>query len=306
MKLIVDKAQRSAKKRAHTATHLLHAELAIFFPHTKQAGSFVDKDITRFDFHAKEQLSQIQIEEIENNINQTIEEGKEVNTAEYNYQEALKMWAKAFFWDKYGDTVRVVSIQWDHEKKYCSIELCWWTHVINTSQIWSFKIVSQEAVAAGIKRLTALTGPKVAKYAQEKESELWNIGNLLNVQPAQVYQKLEKEISEKESLRKKLESLQTKLLNSELQKLATPHNQEQVDYTVNIPDNLLTIGFKNIVNEAKQIFNEKNVILRTSSAQYAILGQNGLDAKWYAQSLGLKGGWSDFLFQGKDPKVNEL
>jgi len=158
MKLVVDKNQRYAKMRAHTATHLLHAGLADIFPHTKQAGSYVDQDLTRFDFHAKESLNNQQIKKIEEKINEIIRQGYNVSTQEMKYTEAIALGAKAFFDDKYGDIVRVVTIETaDKEKNTISIELCGGTHVSNSSAIGAFKIISQEAVAAGIKRITAIT-----------------------------------------------------------------------------------------------------------------------------------------------------
>jgi len=90
MKLIVNKQQRIAKMRAHTVTHILHAELNAIFPHTKQAGSLVDEDYTRFDFQAKEALSNEQIEQIENNINKIIYQSQEISCEELAYNEAIQ------------------------------------------------------------------------------------------------------------------------------------------------------------------------------------------------------------------------
>src|SRR3990167_9532395 len=111
MELKVDPIQRYAKMRAHTATHLLHAQLATIFPQTKQAGSLVDEDYLRFDFYADNLLTDEQITNIETNINTIIQQAMTVDIEEMSYKDATKSGAKAFFEDKYGDTVRVVTIK---------------------------------------------------------------------------------------------------------------------------------------------------------------------------------------------------
>ena len=146
MKLSIDMDQRYAKMRAHTATHLLHAELAKIFPNTKQAGSLVDSDLLRFDFYADKLLTPEQIRNIENNINQTIFKAFPVDLIETSFEEWVKLWAKAFFEEKYWDEVRVIRVH-DGDKNI-SVELCGWTHVNNTRDIWAFTIISQEAVAS--------------------------------------------------------------------------------------------------------------------------------------------------------------
>lgn len=126
--LVVDSIQRYAKMRAHTATHLLHAQLAAIFPQTKQAGSLVDEDYLRFDFYADTALTEEQIDRIEQNINTQITQALPVDIQEISYDAAIQAGAKAFFEDKYGDTVRVVSIgsqkQEASSQKLISIELC--------------------------------------------------------------------------------------------------------------------------------------------------------------------------------------
>lgn len=182
MKLIVDHSSRFAKMRAHTATHLLHAQLAKFFPKTKQEWSLVDNDLLRFDFAADRLLDPQELANIEKKINQIIYLACDVTTQEMSIDDAAKLWAKMFFEDKYGDTVRVVQIKntqlppelqnddipeylasfWD----FLSTELCWWTHVSNTKDIWCFAILSQEAVASGIKRITAITWQSLRKNSR--------------------------------------------------------------------------------------------------------------------------------------------
>ena len=130
MKLVVDQAQRFAKMRAHTAAHLLHAELAKLFPNTKQAGSYVDENYLRFDFAADRGLTPAELAQVQTSINALIYQAIPVQTIEASYDEAIALGAKAFFEDKYGDVVRVVKVDQD-----LSTELCGGTHVTNTRDI---------------------------------------------------------------------------------------------------------------------------------------------------------------------------
>jgi len=122
MKLQVHPQQRYAKMRAHTATHLLHTALIKYFPNTKQAGSLVDSDVLRFDFYADTLLTAQQLKEIETTINAHIYQSLPVEITETSLEEATKLGAKAFFEEKYGDQVRVVSI--GEGKTTISTELC--------------------------------------------------------------------------------------------------------------------------------------------------------------------------------------
>ena len=110
MKLLIDIAHRIACMRAHTATHLLHAELTKIFPQTKQAGSYVGPDELRFDFFSQRSLTEDEIKEITTTINSIIRANEQVSVQELPYEEAIKTGAKAFFEDTYPDIVRVVSI----------------------------------------------------------------------------------------------------------------------------------------------------------------------------------------------------
>ncbi|HCB51933.1 TPA: hypothetical protein DEP21_05225 [Patescibacteria group bacterium] len=130
MKLIVDTKQRYAKMRAHTAAHLLHAELVKIFPTTKQAGSFVDEDYLRFDFAADRALSVEELAQVQKNVNDLIYAALPVETTETSFDDAVKNGAKAFFEDKYGDVVRMVKVDQD-----ISTELCGGTHAHNTKDI---------------------------------------------------------------------------------------------------------------------------------------------------------------------------
>lgn len=189
--LRINLAHRHACMRAHTATHLLHALLAEIFPQTKQAGSFVGTDELRFDFFAQRSLTAEELSAITTKINTVIASNQRVSVTEMPYQEAISTGAKAFFEDTYPEIVRVVSVESTSDFPP-SVELCGGTHVAETGAIGAFVIVEQTAVAAGIKRIAAVTGPKVVAYTQQLETQLTSIADKVAVPPKQVEQKIEK------------------------------------------------------------------------------------------------------------------
>ena len=161
----VDATTRSATCRNHTSAHLLQAALRkILGDHVEQAGQLVNDNEVRFDFTHFAALSAEELEKVENEVNRVILAGTPVETKEMPIEEAKAMGAMALFGEKYGDTVRVVSV------KDFSTELCGGTHVTNTSTIGLFKIVSESSVAAGVRRITAITGAGVLKVLDEYKS----------------------------------------------------------------------------------------------------------------------------------------
>ncbi len=323
MKLIVDPSQRFAKMRAHTATHLLHAELSKIFPNTKQAWSLVDDNLLRFDFQADRMLTNQELTTIEKNVNELIFQSLPVSNQEMSTEEAQKLWAKAFFEEKYGDKVRVVSIashseptegykldlSFHWEWQVVSTELCWWTHVENTRDIWAFVIVNQEAVASGIKRISAYTWPKVFERILEQRDILQEIQNKLWVKAEnQVLDKLDKELKEKEEMESKFESINTKLIIENL-KSTNAKSNEIFDKIINVSqeDSLKELSFKDIIFQAKWLFQNIDVIIYNNEWWFAIITpKSDSSAKTIAQDLGLRWGWSDLIVQWKDPKILEL
>lgn len=281
--------------RAHTATHLLHAQLAAIFPQTKQAGSLVDEDYLRFDFYADTALSDQQVQDIQSYINTQIAQALPVDIQEMSYADATQSWAKAFFEDKYGDTVRVVTIG---EK--LSVELCGWTHVSNTAHIGAFAIISQESVAAGIKRITAVTGPKVAEELSNKNKELKDIAQALWVQEKQISDKIQSIQKEKEAVENQKSSLEQSIAKTAIANITEKKDAYIVINTMK-QQALQSIPFKSLVQIAKDLWGE--YLLTEASWSFAIIGWS---AKSFAQSHWLKGGWSDTFFQGKDPKIREI
>ncbi len=302
MKLIVDGPQRYAKMRAHTATHLLHTQLAKIFTTTKQAGSLVDEDYLRFDFNADRLLTLQELGDIEIALNQIIYGSYTVEINETSYDEAVKMWAKAFFEDKYGDIVRVVRV-FNHTQNIVSIELCGWTHVTNTKDIWCFVIVWQEAVASGIKRITAVTWPKVSARMHEVQWILdTTIEKLWIKTHTQLVAKLDKTLKEYDDMKSMLESLQSKMIVQALQS-KDARSDKNFQKIIHISSDL---NFKNVLAATKWLFNDMNVIVFNNEGNFLLITKAWTSAKILAQDIGLKWWGNDIVVQGRDEKIIKL
>ncbi|MGN6438467.1 MAG: alanine--tRNA ligase [Agriterribacter sp.] len=190
----------------HTATHLLHAALRqVLGTHVAQKGSMVSADTLRFDFSHFSKVTDEELRKVELLVNEKIRANIPVVIKELPKEEALKLGAMALFGEKYGDVVRVVVIDPEY-----SIELCGGTHVGHTGMIGLFTITSESAVAAGVRRVEALTGPAAIQYSFEKISEYKHIGELLKARdPLKAIEKL---IEEKNALQKKVEGLEARQL----------------------------------------------------------------------------------------------
>lgn len=302
MKLSIDMDQRYAKMRAHTATHLLHAELAKIFSNTKQAWSLVDSDLLRFDFYANNLLTADQIHDIENNINQTIFKAFPVDLIETSFDEWVKLWAKAFFEEKYGNEVRVIRVHdWDQN---ISVELCGWTHVSNTRDIWAFTIVSQESVASWIKRITAYTWPKVIEKLHNYEEILDWASKTLDVKSyAQINEKISKYAKENSELQQRVESLEIASIRSTLQ---TAQSRSNSDFSKIIQ---LPVGtnFKALTGIVKEIYpSDKSILLYTNEWNYVIMTNSSVSAKELAKKYNLRGWGSDAIAQWRDEWVKGI
>lgn len=319
MKLQVDKSQRYAKMRAHTATHLLHAALAKVFPNTKQEWSQVDSDYLRFDFKADRILDQQELANIEKKINQIIYLSCDVTVDEMSINEASKLWAKMFFEDKYWDKVRVVRIkntqipielQNDDIPSYfasfgefLSLELCWWTHVENTKDIWAFTILSQEAVASGVKRISAITWPRILEKIQEIQWLLDNTVEKLWIKTAtQISDRLDKVLKEYDEMKSTIESLETKMIR-QLLEWSDFSSWKDLDKVFLISSEL---NFKNVVFQAKSLFENQNILIYTSDWWFVLLTKKWFSAKELATRFGIKWWGNDNMVQGRDMKVLEL
>jgi alanyl-tRNA synthetase len=204
--LTVDKTSRSATECNHTATHLLHFALRkVLGDHVKQSGSLVASDRFRFDFTHFSQTTAKELSEIETIVNQRIRANVPVETVEMDAEEAFKSNATALFEEKYGDRVRMVSLE-DFSK-----ELCGGTHTGATGNIGLFKIIEESSVASGIRRIEALTGGAALAYVQKTNKLLDETARLLKERPDIVPQRVEKMLVHQKSLEKEIDRLKVKI-----------------------------------------------------------------------------------------------
>jgi alanyl-tRNA synthetase len=197
--LRVDKKRRESTMRNHTATHLLHAALKkVLGDHVRQAGSLVAPDRLRFDFTHFKGLSSSEIEQVEDLVNEWIMEAIPVEVRYTSYEEAVKSGVVALFTEKYGDVVRVVEVPG------VSKELCGGTHVKNTGQIGLFKIISEESVSSGVRRIEAVTGFSALELLRNQKKLIDQLKEILGAR--------EDELTDRVlSLREKVKELEKKL-----------------------------------------------------------------------------------------------
>jgi alanyl-tRNA synthetase len=204
--LTVDKPKRDATKCNHTATHILHFALRkILGDHVKQAGSLVAPDRLRFDFTHFSQTDPETLDKIETLVNQKIRQNIPVRMVEMDAEEAFKTDATALFEEKYGDRVRVISMN-DFSK-----ELCGGTHADMTGNIGLFKITGESSVASGIRRIEALTGAAAVEYIQKNSKIINDSARLLKENPEAVPGRIKKILSAQKSLEKELEQLKANI-----------------------------------------------------------------------------------------------
>ncbi len=202
VKLEVNKAVRKAIMRNHTATHILHKALQeILGDHVKQAGSLVSPERLRFDFTHFEAISAETLEQVENRVNEEILEALNVHTDVKSYDEAIKTGATALFGEKYGDTVRIVNVG-NYSKEFCG-----GTHIGNSAEIGLFSITSESSVAAGVRRIEAVTGTAALEELHQMKHFEKNVAKALDCDNKSILQKIEKLNTESRELRKELEQM---------------------------------------------------------------------------------------------------
>jgi alanyl-tRNA synthetase len=206
----VNEEARRAAALNHTATHLLHAALReLLGSHVKQAGSLVSQERLRFDFSHFAQVDQETLREVEQMVNLYIRQNHPLSTQILSREEAMKTGAMAIFEERYGDFVRLVKVG-----EGVSMELCGGTHTARTGDIGLFKIVSESAVGANLRRIEAVTGKAALEYVQNQEESLKAIASTLKTSPDQVRDRLEKLLAEQKQREREIESLRSRLLSS--------------------------------------------------------------------------------------------
>ncbi len=207
--LLVDPEKRALSANNHSATHLLHKALRMVLgSHVEQAGSSVNEERLRFDFTHFSALTPEEIQKVEAIVNEQIQKNLAVKVENLPIEEARKTGAAALFGEKYGDIVRVVSMG------DFSIEFCGGTHVPNTGVITAFKIISETGVAAGVRRIEALTSKGLMKYYGELEEKLHRAAKLLKTSPDKLEEKLGHLQAENKELKGEVESLKSRLASA--------------------------------------------------------------------------------------------
>ena len=213
----VDSDIRQATALNHSATHLLHAALrTVLGEHISQKGSLVDSEKLRFDFSHPEAISAKEILAIENMVNSQIRANTSVDTEEMDIESAKASGAMMLFGEKYGESVRVLSMgtPQDSGGNCFSVELCGGTHVARTGDIGLIKLVSESGIAAGVRRIEAVTGSAALAYYQQAEEQLDNVAGLVKSDRLGLSKKVETLVGQNRQMAKELDTLRLKLANS--------------------------------------------------------------------------------------------
>jgi alanyl-tRNA synthetase len=263
----VDSLKRKAVSKNHTATHLLHAALKqVLGDHVKQSGSLVMPSRLRFDFTHFSSLSHSELRNIELMVNEKIQENISIRTKVLPLEEGLKEGAVAIFEEKYGEDVRMVAVG-DFSK-----ELCGGVHVHSTGDIGMFKILSESSIAAGMRRIEALTGDEAIKYTQEAEELLSEIQHTLNSPRESLVVQVEKLKDQLKDKEKENKSLRHKLVNLKYEK-----EEEDVRMVKGIPvlvrkvEGLNNTEIRELADNLKQKIHSGVVILGTAADQKAFV-----------------------------------
>lgn len=259
--LAVDEARRNLIANNHSATHLMQKALRMVLGnHVEQAGSLVDPDKLRFDFTHFSPMTPEEITKVEEIVNQEIQNGLDVVTNEMTLDEAKKTGAMALFGEKYGDTVRVVQMG------DFSSELCGGTHVKNTSNISAFKIVSESGVAAGVRRIEALTGAGLIAHFNQVEETLKEAAALLKVSPADVVKRITALQEEVKTLSKENDKLKAKIAKAAAGDVTSEaEDVNGIKVLVKALSGVDMNGMRDLGDEAKQKLGEAVILYATEN-----------------------------------------
>ena len=259
--LEVDETRRNLIANNHSATHLMQKALRMVLGnHVEQAGSLVDPDKLRFDFTHFSPMTPEEITKVEEIVNQEIQNGLDVVTNEMTIDEAKKTGAMALFGEKYGDTVRVVQMG------DFSSELCGGTHVKNTSNISAFKIVSESGVAAGVRRIEALTGAGLIAHFNQVEETLKEAAALLKVSPADVVKRITALQEEAKTLSKENDKLKAKIAKAAAGDVTSEaEDVNGIKVLVKALSGVDMNGMRDLGDEAKQKLGEAVILYATEN-----------------------------------------
>ena len=308
---------RAATARNHSATHLLHAALRqILGEHVQQKGSLVASDILRFDFANDQPVSFEQLQQIERLVNAEVIANTPVTTELLDIESAKTKGAMMLFGEKYGEEVRVLSMGSMIEEQNFSIELCGGIHVKRTGDIGLFKITSEGGVAAGVRRIEAVTGTKALETVQKAETDIQIINGLLKAQKDQTVEKVEAIVETASSLQKQIEQLNQKLASFQAAELLDQVKEIAGRQTlITSVKGLDAKSLRNLHDSVKSKLEDAVIILAgvegdkvsliaSVAKQYAATLKAGDIIKHLAQELGGKGGGKPDLAQGGAP-LNE-
>ena len=283
--LKVDEQERKDTCKNHSATHLLQKALkTVLGAHVEQKGSLVNPTRLRFDFAHFQAMTPEEIAETEALVNKEIQAALPVTTQIMGIEEAKKTGAMALFGEKYGDEVRVVSMG------DFSVELCGGTHVANTANITLFKIVSEAGVAAGVRRIEALTGNNVIEYYRQMEENLHTIAKTLKTSPAEITEKithLQKEVKE---LQSENESLKSKMAQDSLGNVMDQVVEVKgVKVLASAVDGVDMNGLRDLGDQLKEKLGEGVVVLASAKdgkvSLLAMATQSAMDKGAHAGNL---------------------
>lgn len=311
----VDSSRRKAITRNHTVTHLLHRVLRdVLGNHVKQSGSAVNNHHLRFDFNHFAPLTMEELEKIENLVNEKILDELKVETKISTFDEAKEMGAIALFGEKYGEQVRVVKIG------EFSLELCGGTHLNSTSNIGLFKILNEEGIGSGIRRIEAVTGERALKYIKEKENIINEISDKLQTVFSEIPQKINQIIDNTYNMKKKIKIVRKKLAHYEVDKLLSKKKEikgvDIISLKVEADDNndlrnwgdLIKNKIKSgIVVLGTELDNGKVALLAMVTDDLVQKGYNaGNIVKAIAPIVGGKGGGKKTMAQAGGQKVDKI
>jgi alanyl-tRNA synthetase len=254
----VDRESRKSTMRNHTATHILHTALKIFLgDHIKQAGSLVAPDRLRFDFNHFHAMSTHEIREVENIVNEKIIDNLPVHVSITTLDDALGQGVIALFGEKYEEKVRIV------RAGDFTAELCGGTHCSSSGEIGPFKIITEGSVAAGVRRIEALTGFQTLTFFEREEQELKKAAELLKAKELQVSEKLEKFLNDLKTYEKELEQLRNKTAHENVDSIL--ENVVQVD-------NIKVVSYKIDGFDMKSLRNLADILKTRLSSGVIVLG----------------------------------